>query len=94
MIELARSVQPQPMRASDPFVDAIAEAVANRLKDAHIRKRLYDIEETAEYLGLSEDAIRDLVSQQKLKALRPTRKLQFDIRDLDALVDQLKKQPR
>ena len=53
-------------------------------------KRLFDIEHAAEYLSLSEDALRDLVAQGKLHSVRPTRKLQFDRRDLDQFIDELK----
>lgn len=75
----------------DALIDAIADAVAARLAKMHgTRKRLYSCEESAEYLGLSEDAIRDLVNAGKLKPVRPTRKVQFDIFDLDAYIDGLK----
>lgn len=74
----------------DQFVDTLADAIADRLTKIHgRRKRLYDLDEAAVYLGLSEDAVRDLVSQGKLKAVRPTRKLQFDVLELDRLVDSL-----
>lgn len=75
----------------DAFVDAIADAVANRLEYKHnLHCRVLDIEAAAAYLSLSEDAIRDLVSTGKLRASRPTRKLQFDIVDLNRLVEQSK----
>lgn len=78
-------------RGGDFFVDAIADAVALRLGAMHARrKRIFDIEEASEYLSLSEDALRDLVSSGKLKPVRPTRKLQFDILDLDRFIDSLK----
>jgi excisionase family DNA binding protein len=77
---------------SDGFVEAIADAVADRLQHIQYRtKRLFSLEEAAEYLGLSEDAVRDLVNQGKLKPVRPTRKLQFDICDLDEFIKGLKK---
>ena len=85
----------KPMgRAEEPrdfFVEKIADAVAERLTTMHgRRKRVYDLDAAAEYLSLSTDAIHDLVNAGKLKPVRPTRKLQFDIQDLDALIDRLK----
>jgi excisionase family DNA binding protein len=75
----------------DWFVERIADAVAERLtKVQSRRKRLYNLEEAAEYLGLSDDAVRDLVALGKLKSVRPTRKLQFDLHDLDQLIEDLK----
>lgn len=75
----------------DAFVNAIADAVAERLEYKHnLHCRVLDIEAAAKYLSLSEDAVRDLVSTGKLRAVRPTRKLQFDILDLNRLVEQSK----
>lgn len=51
---------------------------------------MYSLDEAAEYLGLSADSLRELVQQQKLKSVRPTKRLQFDIDDLDAFIDGLK----
>lgn len=71
----------------DYFVEAIADAVADRLCNMHgRRKRLFDIDEAAIYLSMSEEAIRDLVASGKLPSKRPTRKIQFDIEDLDRFV--------
>ncbi|MBV8553370.1 MAG: helix-turn-helix domain-containing protein [Acidobacteriaceae bacterium] len=78
-------------KAGDILFDGIADAVAERLLKMQFRpNRLLTAEEAAQYLGLSEDAIRDLVNQGRLIPVRPTRKLQFDIRDLDAFIDSLK----
>jgi len=76
----------------DFFVDRIADAVAERLNTMHGRKkRLFSLEEAAEYLGLSEEAVRDLKALNRLRTVRPTRKVQFDIHDLDEFIDGLKK---
>lgn len=75
----------------DTFVEAIADAVAERLTKIQGRKkRLLDLEPAADYLSLSEDAMRDLMAQGKLKPVRPTRKVQFDVLDLDQFVEDLK----
>lgn len=79
----------------DSFVEAIASAVAARLATVQGRKRrLLDLDAAAEYLSLSDDAMRDLVARGKIKPVRPTRKVQFDILDLDQFIEDLKKRNR
>jgi excisionase family DNA binding protein len=81
------------MTQGDQFFDAMAEAIFARFQRVQgIRKRLFNAEEAAGYLGLSEDAVRDLVAQGRLKTARPTRKLQFDVFDLDKLVEDSKRE--
>ena len=53
-------------------------------------KRLYDLSEAGEYLGRSVAAVRALVSAGRIRAVRIDRKVQFDIRDLDHLIDSSK----
>lgn len=75
----------------DLLIDAIARSVVERIEFVRSRrKRLYSLDEAAEYLGLSPDSVRELAQQQKLKTVRPTKRLQFDIDDLDAFVEGLK----
>lgn len=78
----------------DYFIEALADALTKRLKNINTRKRVYNIDEAAEYLGMSEETVRDLVGAGKLQSIRPTRKLQFDIQDIDAFIDGLKKKGR
>jgi excisionase family DNA binding protein len=74
------------------FLTAIADAIANRLEQRHeSRRRLLDVEQTAEYLGMTEGAVYNLVSDNKLQSVRFDRRLRFDIRDLDELIAQAKK---
>jgi excisionase family DNA binding protein len=78
----------EPERRRDFFIDAIAEAVAERLEHMQgQRKRLLTMEDAAEYLGMSPDAIYHLVSDGKLKPVRFDRRLRFDVRDLDRLIE-------
>ena len=70
------------------FMRELAEMV---YKMTQCQKRLLDIDAAAEYLSLSEDTVRDLVAQGRLVAFRGTRKVQFDIRDLDKFVDEGKR---
>ena len=51
-------------------------------------KRLYNIKETAKYLGLGVYTVRELVWAQRLKPIQFNRggKLLFDIKELDCLI--------
>ena len=54
--------------------------------------RLLDTHEAARYLGVCGGTVRSLVTKGKLTAIRPPgmRRLLFDVRDLDLLVEQWK----
>ena len=80
---------PQPQRVGDIFFRQMAKAVVEELQYLeHCQQRLLDMEQTAAYLGLSEDAIRDLVSRGVLKPTRLTRKVQFDVMHLRRVLDE------
>ena len=51
------------------------------------RHRLLSLPEAAEYLALSPWTVRDLAGKGRLPVVRITRKLLFDLKDLDALID-------
>ena len=53
-------------------------------------RRLLTLAQAAVYLGLSPWTIRELVWKGQLPVVRLTRKLLFDLRDLDRLVEQAK----
>jgi excisionase family DNA binding protein len=53
-------------------------------------RRLLSLTEAAELLGLSVASTRRLVGSGKLPAVRITRRIQVDIRDLDQLIGQSK----
>jgi excisionase family DNA binding protein len=81
----------QSRQTVDLFLDAIADAIADRLDHRQgARRRLLDVEQTAEYLGMSESAVYNLVSDHKLRPVRFDRRIRFDVRDLDGLIDQAK----
>jgi excisionase family DNA binding protein len=70
------------------FLAAMADAIADRLEQRQdTRCRLLDVGQTAEYLGMSESAIYNLVSDGKLQPVRFDRRIRFDRRDLDKLID-------
>ncbi len=79
-------------QAVDVFLDAIADAIVDRLERRQgARRRLLDMERTVDYLGMSEDTIIRLVSDGKLTPVRVDRRLRFDIRELDNLIEASKK---
>jgi excisionase family DNA binding protein len=53
---------------------------------AHPR-RLLTLKETAAYLGVSVWTVRGLVWKERLPVVRLTRRLHFDKRDVDRLID-------
>lgn len=59
-------------------------------KTARPAKRLYDLPEASEYLGRSEAGVRALVNAGRIPTVRLDRKVQFDIYDLDRIIDESK----
>lgn len=74
----------------DNFLDCLADAVAEKIGRLPTKKRLFGLDEAAEYYGLSQESMRELIVQGKIKPVRLTRKVQFDIDDLNRLVDETK----
>jgi excisionase family DNA binding protein len=71
---------------------AVADAIAERIdRRQQARRRLLDMEQTCEYLGVSEDGVYRLVSDRKLTPVNVDRRRRFDIRDLDKLIEAAKK---
>jgi excisionase family DNA binding protein len=59
----------------------------SRDQSARLRKRLYTIAETAEYLGRSPWAIRSMIWAGKLPAVRDGKRILLDVYDLDRWVE-------
>lgn len=73
--------------AGDALIDAIAEAVALRLeKMASAKQRLLDIDQAAEYLGMTAIALRHKAGVD-VPVVKIDAKLRFDRRDLDRYID-------
>ena len=96
MKEMATRVIPtplakQPRHTVDEFLDAIADAIADRLERREsLRRRVLDLDQVAEYLGASEDTIHRMVAEGRLAPVRFDRRLRFDVRDLDRLIEEAK----
>jgi hypothetical protein len=78
------------LSAGDALVAAIADAVLDRLeKRIGDRQRVFSLEEAAEYLGMSPDALRLRagIDIPCLAGERARRRLRFDKRDLDRWID-------
>jgi hypothetical protein len=75
------------MTAGDGLIDAIAEAVALKLERmAGCSRRLLDIDQAAEYLGMSPVALRHKAGVD-IPVVKIDVKLRFDRRDLDRYID-------
>lgn len=61
--------------------------MTNPPKKAALKSRLLSLKETCAYLGLSEKTVRNLRDRGELRAVRITRKIQFDLDDLNAFID-------
>ena len=73
-----------------PFVDAIADAVLERLRpalDVHVKPRLLSINQAAIYLGRTPSAIRSLIDSGQFPSVRADARIMLDIHDLDIWID-------
>lgn len=76
--------------ATDPLSRLVYEAVRNAIADENrqLTRRLLDTAQTAEYLGVSEDTIRRLHADGRLKKVKIAGvKLMFDVKDLDRAIE-------
>ena len=61
--------------------------IGQRGKAERPRKRLYSVPEAGEYLGRTSWAIREMIWQGKLPAVRDGRRILLDVEDLDRWID-------
>lgn len=59
-------------------------------QSARPAKRLYDLPEASTYLGRTVAGVRALVNSGRIPAVRLDRKIQFDIFDLDRIIEESK----
>ena len=80
------------MDAGQALIDAIADAVATRLERmAGCSQRLLEISHAAEYLGMTEIALRHKAGVD-IPVVKIDSKLRFDRRDLDKYIDRAPRQ--
>jgi excisionase family DNA binding protein len=91
LVEIGQSNARDPRDTVEFFLNAMADAIADRLEHRQdARRRLLDVPQTSEYLGMTESAVYNLVSDGKLAPVRFDRRIRFDIRDLDRLIEDAK----
>ncbi len=56
----------------------------------HIQQRLYNLEDAAVYLGRTEAAVRELQYRGRLPVVKIDRRVQYDVKDLDKLIEKSK----
>jgi excisionase family DNA binding protein len=79
--------------AGDSFIEALADAVARRLETmVGMRQRLMDVHDAAQYLGMTENAIREKASAGDLPYIRIDGRLRFDRREIDRWIDRAPRQ--
>lgn len=61
-----------------------------RANSPRLKKRLYTISETAEYLGRTVWSVRELIWKGELPAVRVGRRIHLDIYDLDEFIEKNK----
>jgi excisionase family DNA binding protein len=75
---------------------AFAEALASRLKESlngsAAAKRIFNLDEAAEYCGLTRDSFKKKVVRDRLRKVRLDKCWRFDRADLDAWIDSHKEQ--
>ena len=92
LAQISRSDVPAPRDTVEFFLNAMADAIADRLEHRQdARRRLLDMEQTCEYLGVSEDGVYRLVQDRRLTPVRFDRRMRFDVRELDQLIEEAKR---
>ncbi len=88
------SEDPLAPNAGDILIEAIAEAVALKLQRMGLacQQRLMDVHDTARYLGMTENAIREKACAGDIPCVRIDVKLRFDRRELDRWIDRAPRQ--
>lgn len=75
-------------------LEVFAKAVADRLRDSIANsptaKRVFTLEEAAEYCGLSIDSFKKKVIRDRVRRVRLDKRWRFDISDLNAWIESRK----
>lgn len=68
----------------------IAERVAKILEPKQGSKRLMSLETAADYIDRTPEALRAMIAAGKVPVVRADRRMQLDVRDLDAWIERNK----
>jgi excisionase family DNA binding protein len=60
------------------------------MKSTQTVKRLYTLDEAATYLGRSTWSVRHLIWKGLLPQVRPDKRVQIDVRDMDEFIEKYK----
>jgi excisionase family DNA binding protein len=75
-------------------IDAIRQQMVAEMKMqtpvSALQRRLLTAKEAGVYLGRSEAAIRQMTYKRQLPVVRDGRNVRYDVRDLDARIDDLR----
>jgi hypothetical protein len=87
-------------KTSDELFSQLFGRVFESVLDKHagrpidrVHQRLLTLEQAAEYLGMTSEALKAKRAQGLIQSVPLDKKLRFDIRDLDELIERLK-EPR
>ncbi len=82
---------PQVLLAACTVAIQKAQAQAHPVSNQNSKTaspRLLTVKQTAEYLGRTVSAIRQLIYKRKLPVIRIDRAIRIDVQDLDRLIDE------
>ena len=86
--------QSENLNPLGPFVRAIVQEVIAELREDPLDQgpapRLLSVEGAAKYLSRTPSAIRNMLSAQKLKAVRLDGRVYLDVQELDRMIEAAK----
>jgi hypothetical protein len=78
---------------ADAMIEAIVDGVVKRLggsQAASTRPRLLTVEAAGEYLSRTPNAVRHLITQGRIPAVKLDARVFVDVRDLDRVIEESK----
>lgn len=77
---------------ANDFFESMADAIVARIdRKWALRKRVFTLEEAAEYLGLTPKALQQKVARGEITPVHMDRLLRFDVLDLDRHIERSKR---
>jgi excisionase family DNA binding protein len=74
------------------FANAVADCLKDLLRNAPVGRRVYNLDEAAEYCGLTRDSFKKKVIRDRIRRVRLDKCWRFDKSDLDAWIESHKDQ--